>query len=59
MSLDKLAEFGWAAVEGKLTPPSAELVRQALAQRVTEDPAIAAIATLLGELELTPAAQAA
>jgi hypothetical protein len=59
MSLDKLAEFGWAAIEGKLTPPSVDLVRQTLVQRASEDPAIAAFATALEELELTPAAQAA
>ena len=59
MNVDKLAEFGWAAIEGKLTPPSAELVRQTLAQRADEDPAIAAFTTVLEDLGLTPAAQAA
>lgn len=47
MFLPKIAEFGWAALEDKLTGPSAALVMQTLAEKAEEDPAIAAYAGLL------------
>ncbi len=43
----KLAEFGWAALEEKLTAPSAALVLETLERRAEEDPALAAYADLL------------
>lgn len=59
MKLSTLAEFGWAAIEGKLTAPSAELVRQTLEENRGKDPALAAFADLLRVEEPAPAAQAA
>ena len=46
MQLAKIAEFGWAALEDKLTGPSAALVMQTLVEKAEEDPAIAAYAAL-------------
>lgn len=47
MELDKLAEFAWAAIDEKLTAPSAALVRRTLEEEAEEDPAIAALAAML------------
>jgi hypothetical protein len=47
MDLAKLAEFGWAALDGKLTAPSVSLVMKTLEERAEEDDAIAAFAAML------------
>lgn len=41
LSSDRLAEFAWAAAEGKLTPKSAAAVLETLSEMESDDPALA------------------